>query len=88
MDKIFGNLQLPVLCFSIYVIVKKIRRLKTAERMSGRSLLYLGTRTIMGSQIGGPKLSKNLIPYNGKGVPVYEMRAWDKMEIYLDPFLA
>ena len=56
MDKIFGKLQLPVLWFSIYVILKKIWRLQPPDRLSGRSLLYLDTRTIMGSQIGGPKL--------------------------------
>jgi hypothetical protein len=57
-DKIFGNLQLSVLWFSIYVTVQKIWRLKTVERLSWRSVLYLDTRTLMGSQNGGPNLSK------------------------------
>jgi len=55
MDKIFGNLQLPVSWFSIYVIVMKIWHLKTPDRLSGRSVLYIDTRTVMGSKIGGPK---------------------------------
>jgi hypothetical protein len=57
-DKIFGNLQLSVLWFSIYVTVQKIWRLKTVERLSGSRVLHLDTRTLMGSQNGGPNLSK------------------------------
>jgi len=55
MDKIFGDLQFSVLLFSMKVIVMKIWRLKTPQQLSECSLLHLDTRTIMGSQTGGPK---------------------------------
>jgi hypothetical protein len=49
------NSQLPVLWLSIYSRVEKIWRLKTPEHLSCWTVLYVHTRTIMGSQSGGQK---------------------------------